>query len=84
MSNVERIKVTVETVMEDGGRSTLSFDMDPFRFKMSQDREVRPVYDASDPKNFGKPVRMEVDPDRRGTRLLINGFIKAGKAEKRP
>ena len=83
MSSAETIKVTVETVMTDGRSSVLTFDMDPFRFKMSQDREVRPVYDL-ELWNFGKPVKMEVDPHRRGTRLLINGFIKAGKAKKWP
>ena len=84
MSDVERIKVTVETIFKDGGRREVIFNMDPFRFQMSQDREVRPVYDDSDPKNFGRPVAMEVDPNRRGTRLMINGFIEASKGKEWP
>lgn len=81
MTQVKSITVTVDTVLEDGQGSKLVFEMDTTRFKMSQDREVRPVYDESDPKSFGKPVRMEVDPHRRGTSLQISGFIKAGRRE---
>lgn len=75
MSIPKSIKVTVESVMEDGKRSKIVFDMDPFRFDMTQDRDVRPVYDSFDFKNFGKPVRMEVNPQ--GNHLLIEGFTKA-------
>jgi len=80
MKYAETIKVTIETVMNDGERSVLVFNMDPFRFKLSQDREVKPVYDSSDPMHFGKPVAMEVDPNRRGTKVTIDGFVKSEKA----
>lgn len=81
MTQAKSITVTVDTVLEDGQSSKLVFELDPTRFQMSQDREVRPVYDDSDPRNFGKPVRMEVDPHRRGTSLQISGFIKKGRRE---
>jgi hypothetical protein len=81
MTQAKSITVTVETVLEDGQSSRLVFELDPTRFNMVQEREVRPVYDDSDPKNFGKPVKMEVDPHRRGTSLQISGFITAGRRE---
>lgn len=83
MTQVKSITVTVETVFEDKDMrpNKLVFSLDPTRFNMVQEREVRPVYDDSDPKNFGKPVRMEVDPGRKGTSLKISGFIKAGRRE---
>lgn len=80
MTEVKSITVTVETIFEDGRNNELVFSLDPTRFQMSQDREVRPVYDDSF-QNFGKPVRMEIDPHRRGTRLQLCGFIKAGRRE---
>ena len=81
MTQVKSITVTVETIFEDGRDNKLVFSLDPTRFQMSQDREVRPVYDDSDHESFGKPVRMEIDPHRRGTRLQLCGFIKAGRRE---
>jgi hypothetical protein len=82
MIEAKSVTVTVETVLEDGRTSKLVFEMDSTRFKMTQEREVRPVYDGSDSWNFGKPVHMEVDPYRRGTSLQISGFIKAGRKER--
>jgi hypothetical protein len=77
MTQVKSITVTVDTVLEDGHTSKLVFELDPFKFQMSQDREVQPVYD-----DRGKPVGFEVDPHLRGTSLQISGFIKAGRREK--
>lgn len=72
--SLESIKVSVETISKSGERSLSEFDMDPRRFVMDQHREVRPVYGYRH-EDFGRPTHMEVDPDRKGTSLSINGFI---------
>lgn len=71
------VKITYELV--DKREIVHTFQMDPRGFQMAQNREVRPIYDTESYRNFGRPVDMAVDPDRKGIQLLIKGVIREGR-----
>jgi len=76
---VTSISVKVMYEFEDKREIVHTLQMDPQDFQMEQSREVRPVYDTRSYLDFGRPVDMAVDPDRKGTQLLIKGVVREGR-----
>lgn len=66
---VKEIKVTVQTITDDGNKSELVFKLEPGSFQMVQNREVVPVFEDA----WSPPAKFETKPP--GTTLSIFGVV---------